>query len=162
MITLVLLITFIGLLGLLIFARDPWSPVNKLYLVLCGMVILWDVTSYLTDYSPVDDRLLWGRVTYGFSVLIILFFVLLSRNFPVKIPVKKYQDISFKALAAINFLLGLSPFVVKSAGVDLMNNGTVIVTGSLYYLYLALDMAMLSYAVAAYTPTRYRNPRPYW
>ncbi len=135
------------LLGLFVFARNPKSKVNIIFLVLVVNVCLWSISSYLTDNASSEiARLYFAKAAFVFPVLFSGSLVIFSKVFPVNSSYRM-RDLLFPLIITLfGVFISITNLVV--AGINLRNDGTDILPGTMYNAYTLVVVSL--FAIATY------------
>ncbi len=108
------------------------SKLNRLFMVLMAITILWLSCLFIADTSGNVPAALWA-VRFGvlFSTLLGPAFVLFSKNFPREHRTSKTELFAILLPAIIVGLTALTPYMIK--GVTLGPNGATLTSTTLFY-----------------------------
>lgn len=123
------------LLGVFVYLRNTKLRANKAFLFMSISVVVWMVSSYLTDNGwNFQAKLFFGRTSFAAALIIIISILNLAKAFPVS---QKYKriDIALLGLIALTIVLCYTPLIVKT--IEVLPTGiSSVVPGLLYSLWL--------------------------
>jgi len=112
-----------GLLGFIVYTKNPKSATNKLFALLCASFITWSTVNYLSLHPVILTQFTWIRLVMFFSAFLCLSAYLTLTTFPYH-ELRGSLRARFVAVicTSIVMLLTLTPAVFK----DLAINGSQI------------------------------------
>lgn len=150
MVVLLFILIINALLGIVVYARNPRSPINILFMIMVIFACLWALSNYLTDHSPEHLRLIFDRCSFLFPLLLSATLACLSRIFPVNLGLTKKGIIYISVVTFLGILITLSNGVVESISIS-PSGSTVTTPGRFYSLYAVIVVVLLfGYAVRNY------------
>jgi signal transduction histidine kinase len=125
----------IGILGAIVFSRNPTKANNRRFGFLSIALIFWAVTNYLSEHL-IANQLLYTRLTYVSAVLTVFAVVRYMAYFPNEHEFKGNRFMQMHTVLSIVLLiLSATPLVISS--VDSNNATGGIATGAAYPMYIA-------------------------
>lgn len=139
-------------LGLFVFLRNPKGRVNQLFLALALSISLWTLSSYLTDYAPAQYRLISAKFAFIFPVVVSGSIAYMSRIFPVDLRTRAKYTYYLVSLVFIGIGISMTSLVV--GGIKLREDGTNVLPGAGYTLYVVVVLLLFLYGVRGYLQAR--------
>lgn len=149
MLMLSLIVIVNATLGLFVLLRNTRSTVNRLFFLVTLSVILWSVSSYLTDHAAHDQRAVWASLAFVFPVFLLFSLALLSHYFPVRLGISHFSKSVLSLIFLVSAAVCASPLVVDDITIR-PDGGTTIIPGPLYFIFIATILFFLGYAVRGY------------
>lgn len=125
-------------LGIFVYLNNPQKSNTRYFALLCLSLSLWTAFNYLADYQ-LSNTLLWTRMTFFSISYAILFLILFLNSFPNKIIKTKAFGLFAGLIAITTSIISLLPGFIPS--VEIKDSVSNVVTGPLYYVYMAYMLA---------------------
>ncbi len=105
-----------GLLGLVVYLKNPESATNKLFFALTGSFVAWSLVNYASLHPFLLPQLDWIRlVLFAASLLCLLVFLTFTAFPDVKLAARYHRRALLATyLTAVVMMLTLTPFIFKS------------------------------------------------
>ncbi len=125
-------------LGGIVYFKNPKEKINKIFIVLVFLVIIWILSNYLEN-EPIDPALasLFLRIDFASAALLVYFFFLFTINFQGNFLIPSAFKQALASLPAlILFALSFSNLIITRIGFE--NNTISFEKGPLFPLYAIL------------------------
>ena len=133
----ILLIVIVNLLlGFLVLSQNAKSMVNRTFFIMVVSMVLWMVSSFLTDNALVEYRLVWAKLAFVFPVVVTSSFALFAQSFSFKSTLESGSAKYIITTGLIGVVLSITDLVV--GGIVTSDRSTAINPGLLYSVYIII------------------------
>lgn len=133
----ILLIVIVNLLlGFLVLSQNAKSMVNRTFFIMVVSMVLWMVSSFLTDNALVEYRLVWAKLAFVFPVVVTSSFALFAQSFSFKSTLESGSAKYIITTGFIGVVLSITNLVV--GGIVTSDRSTAINPGLLYSVYIII------------------------